>query len=229
MKKMINRISAYIFSFCFVVTLLITSIDYNCFNKDYYVREFARINNAEVIKTSEAELLDFCFVVLDYIQDNRDDMVAYATIDNEYREVFNEREKLHMLDVKELYLNAIAVRNTAFVLMLVSIAAYLLTARRKVLPLANAYQRTLYVIISLFAAILFYALIDFHNFWFNFHYLFFDNDLWLLDPRTSIMINMVPQQFFNDLVLKIIAYFLVPIIGLFAAVGVYKRKTNERD
>jgi len=229
MKKTITKIFAYLFSFTFVLTLLITSIDYNSFNKDFYVTEFNEINNAELIKTTEAELLDFCFVVLDYIQDDRDDMVTYATIDNEYREVFNDREKLHMVDVKNLYLNAMDIRNVSFVLMLVSFIGYLLLSNRKYKLLADAYKKTLIIIVVIFAALIFYALIDFQNFWINFHYLFFDNDLWLLNPNTSIMINMVPQQFFNDLVLRIVAYFIIPIIGFLVLVIVYIRRQHERD
>ena len=41
----------------------------------------------------------------------------------------------------------------------------------------------------------------------NFHYLFFDNDLFLLDPNTSIMINMFPSAFFMHMVFMIIAAF----------------------
>lgn len=229
MKKTITKVFAYLFSFSFVLTLLITSIDYNSFNKNFYEKEFSEINNAETIKTTEAELLDFCFVVLDYLQDSRDDMVTYATIDNQYREVFNEREKLHMVDVKALYLNAIDLRNVALITMIISLIAYLLLSNRKYKILADAYIRTLVIIIVIFAALLFYAILDFQNFWYNFHYVFFDNDLWLLDPNTSIMINMVPQQFFNDLVMKIVAYFLIPIISLLAIVLINKRRINERD
>jgi integral membrane protein (TIGR01906 family) len=229
MKKTITKVFAYVFSFSFVLTLLITSIDYNSFNKNFYEEEFSKINNAETIKTTEAELLDFCFVVLDYLQDSRDDMVTYATIDNQYTEVFNQREKLHMVDVKVLYLKAIDLRNIALITMIISLISYLLLSNRKYKILADAYIRTLVIIIVIFAALLFYAVLDFRNFWFNFHYLFFDNDLWLLDPNTSIMVNMVPQQFFNDLVMKIVAYFIIPIISLLAIVLVNKRRINERD
>jgi integral membrane protein (TIGR01906 family) len=224
MKKIIIKVFAYLFSFSFVLTLLITSIDYNSFNKNFYEEEFSKINNAETIKTTEAELLDFCFVVLDYLQDSRDDMVTYATIDNQYTEVFNQREKLHMVDVKVLYLKAIDLRNIALITMIISLISYLLLSNRKYKILADAYIRTLVIIIVIFAALIFYAILDFTNFWYNFHYLFFDNDLWLLDPRTSIMINMVPQQFFNDLVMKIVAYFIIPIISLLAIVLVNKRR-----
>ena len=52
-----------------------------------------------------------------------------------------------------------------------------------------------------------WAAADFDAFWLNFHYLFFDNDLFLLDPNTSIMINMFPSAFFMHMVFMIIATF----------------------
>ncbi len=52
-------------------------------------------------------------------------------------------------------------------------------------------------------AVAVWAAVDFNAFWINFHKLFFTNDLWLLDPAKSVLINMVPSQFFFDLVMRI--------------------------
>jgi uncharacterized membrane protein len=49
----------------------------------------------------------------------------------------------------------------------------------------------------------------------NFHYVFFDNDLFLLNPNVSIMINMFPESFFFDIVAAIIIVFAI-CIGLCA-------------
>ena len=63
----------------------------------------------------------------------------------------------------------------------------------------------------LFIAI--WCIVDFNAFWTQFHQTFFDNDLWLLDPNTSIMINMFPESFFFDIVASIIIV-LVIVCGL---------------
>jgi integral membrane protein (TIGR01906 family) len=67
--------------------------------------------------------------------------------------------------------------------------------------------------VILFIAI--WALADFNQFWTNFHLLFFDNDLWLLDPNTSIMINLFPGSFFFDLVTRIIAW----VVGIHVVIS----------
>ena len=227
MKTIISKILAYLFAFSIILVILITAIDLNSFNKNFYETEFKKINNADIIQTDEQSLLDFTFVVLDYTQDKREDMVTYATIANEYREVFNQREKLHMEDVKALYLNAISLRNLAAILI-VLIMMIFIVFKINFRLLAKAFIKTTWFALAIFAAILFYAILDFNNFWINFHYLFFDNDLWQLDPATSIMILMVPEQFFNDLVMRIIISFAIPLVICFLlAFKLRRNKVNE--
>lgn len=59
------------------------------------------------------------------------------------------------------------------------------------------------------AGIVVYAVIDFSRFWVLFHEIFFTNDLWLLDPNVSVMINMFPEEFFNGMVMRIILTFIL--------------------
>ena len=61
------------------------------------------------------------------------------------------------------------------------------------------------------------AAVDFNWFWTQFHHVFFTNDLWLLNPATSVLIQMVPEEFFSAIVLKILIWFAVVLalwIGL---------------
>ncbi|MDE6195978.1 MAG: DUF1461 domain-containing protein, partial [Erysipelotrichaceae bacterium] len=60
-----------------------------------------------------------------------------------------------------------------------------------------------------------YAIIDFDSFWTSFHYIFFSNDLWLLNPATDFMILMFPEQLFFQLVLRIIACFSIGMGSIF--------------
>ena len=42
-----------------------------------------------------------------------------------------------------------------------------------------------------------------------FHEMFFSNDLWLLDPNTDMLINIVPEPFFIDTSLYICITFII--------------------
>ena len=52
----------------------------------------------------------------------------------------------------------------------------------------------------------------------------FDNDLFLLDPASSIMINMFPESFFFDLVLLIIVSFVTVCLVCYFLMRKYERR-----
>lgn len=45
--------------------------------------------------------------------------------------------------------------------------------------------------------------IDFTKYFTYFHLLFFDNDLWILDPQRHVLIQMLPETFFRNTAIKI--------------------------
>ena len=55
---------------------------------------------------------------------------------------------------------------------------------------------------------------DFSKYFIVFHKIFFNNDLWVLDPRTDMLINIVPEGFFFDTAARIALVFAV-IVGMF--------------
>lgn len=66
-------------------------------------------------------------------------------------------------------------------------------------------------------AIALLLLSDFERYFTLFHEIFFDNDLWLLNPDTDLMINLVPEQFFFDTAMTIGIIFLGSALVVSAA------------
>ncbi len=54
----------------------------------------------------------------------------------------------------------------------------------------------------------------FSKYFIVFHKIFFDNDLWILDPKTDILINMVPEIFFFQTTMLIVALFVIMVLGV---------------
>jgi len=48
-----------------------------------------------------------------------------------------------------------------------------------------------------------------------FHQIFFDNDLWILDARTDLLINIVPEPFFMDTAARIAMLFAGSVLCIF--------------
>ena len=53
---------------------------------------------------------------------------------------------------------------------------------------------------------------DFNKYFIIFHHIFFNNDLWMLNPDTDLLINIVPEPFFMDTAARIAATYGVSVL-----------------
>lgn len=192
------------------------SIDFHAFHLNYYENSYAKLETAKGLGMSEEALNDATHVLLSYIKDQRDDLHCVHEVWGVEREIFNEREVKHMVDVKHLYLNARMICLSIGGIGLMSLAVLFFRIKRKKMTmvemlsdLKNGFYQVVLAFLIVIGFLLFYAFVDFERFWTVFHQIFFRNDLWLLDPRTSIMINMFPQEFFFGMVMRIAFTFIV--------------------
>lgn len=68
---------------------------------------------------------------------------------------------------------------------------------------------------------------DFTKYFTYFHLLFFDNDLWILNPKTDLLINIVPEGFFRDTAYAIAFLFLGVCLLLFLGAGFLRRRAKK--
>lgn len=206
----LTKIGTILASLMFFIGILLTVIFTISFDQRFYVDEYTANHQAEKIGMSEEDLMKSTNTLLDYLQDRRDDIVVEATIDGNPVEVFNERETLHMVDVKALFQKALTARDILLWGGLALLVLLLVKHRDGWLSLLqNAYRKSLWILGIVLAGLGIWAIADFYDFWVDFHYLFFTNTLFFLDPNTSIMINMFPENFFFDLVIRILIVFAV--------------------
>lgn len=212
------RVLSVIVSVCFLLGLIIQIVELRAFDRSFYEKEYALLETYDYIGISEADLLETTDVLLSYMEGDRKDMVVYATINGHEREVFNEREKLHMVDVVELIFYADAFKWIVVSSYLVMTFIYLSYGHYQEVGKSNLIAvGLLFVLLGVIGG---YILVDFDSFWTTFHLIFFDNDLWLLNPYTDVMIQMFPLQFFYDIVTQIVIISVVAI-ALFAGVSIY--------
>lgn len=196
--------------FLLAVALLLTIVDFCCFDLSFFQREYAAGGTAKKIGMSEADLMNATETLLDYLKDERDDILVIAEVKGNERQVFDSRETAHMVDVKTLYQGALVVRNVLLASAALMLVTCVVLARGRIRKtLRRGFLVGIVAMLVVIALILVYALLDFTGFWNHFHLLLFDNDLWLLDPRVSIMINMFPATFFSDLVMRVILWTVI--------------------
>ena len=227
MKKNRNSICGYLVCISAIIVMLITSLDVVCFHSGFYEREYENSDRAEALGVSDEDLMASTDALLDYLRGEREDIVVDIILRGNEREAFNNKEKMHMEDVKKLYDHVMLAR-TGCLLVLIGCFIYLaVKLKQNVLEfVAERFLKTAVCFVTAVVFLGFYALVDFTGFWTSFHRLFFRNELWLLDPTTDFMINMFPEQLFFHLIIWITVFFLIP----FALSGAlcYTYLKNER-
>jgi len=223
---LVKKILAYLFSLTLILTVFLGVINYCCFDEDFYYKHQQAHNTAKDIGVSEDGLKQMTTILLDYLQDKRDNIDLSLSVNNQEREVYDTREKQHMVDVKDLYQKALLVLKFSALIFIVSFLIYLFIKGDFKL-LLNSFNKVFIAFIALLLAIGLYALVDFDKFWTNFHQLFFDNDLWLLDPNTELMIRLLPSSFFSALVFRII-YLCLLIFLIIYIILLLGRKYDKR-
>ena len=228
-----HKILSEIFALCCIFTLLITLISQLCFDRSFFLKEYQEAETATYLRMSEEDLMKATDTLLDYLNDQRDDISVTATVNGVEREVFNQREILHMVDVKNLYQNVLLARNIMAIAAL-AIFAYLLTQfKNRVSLIATCLKRgfiSMTMIIGFGIGLLVvWILADFNSFWTSFHHLFFSNDLWQLNPATSIMINMFPENFFFDMVFRLSTAFILAYVLLFLGLNLLEKLLDKKN
>ncbi len=225
-----NKILAILFSLGFLIGTFLTVIDYACFDRNFYTTFYQENATYQSMGISEDDLDKMTDVLLTYIQDKRDDLSVLISYKNQRVEGFNDREISHMVDVKELYLSAMNVRNTAFIIAFLALILLIFGIGKKAgAYLFKAFVQVLVAFLAIIGALGLYAVMDFNSFWTNFHHVFFTNDLWLLNPATDRLIMMVPGNFFYALVSKIILITIMFWILSLVLLYVWQKRSKIYD
>ena len=215
-KTYLSWLLGLICAFSLMIVFLITSVEAVAYwTPHYYENEYTRYQVADDVHMEMNDLLYVTDEMMAYLRGSRDDLNIDPVVDGTPREFFNAREKAHMADVRNLFLGGLALRRLCLFLAAASVA---LLALFKV-PLKHLLPRMLCAGTVLFLGVT--ALLariistDFTKYFIIFHKIFFTNDLWQLDPRTDLLINIVPEPFFMDTAARIGITFCLMTGALF--------------
>lgn len=223
MKSLIHKSIAIGFSLILFLVLLFTSFQIIVYNLNYYEGQYEKRNIAHKVGVSEKDLMFITENMLKYLKDERNTLDMQVTVNNKLEEVFGQREKAHMVDVKDLFIMGTSIRNVgAIILVLFMIYFYFnKNIAFKVLGFIKYVFLAIIVLILLLSSLL---VINFNKYFTIFHEIFFDNDLWLLDPNEDILINIVPEDFFFETSMYILILFSFLMIISITIAEIIKRK-----
>lgn len=173
----------------------------------YFKNEYVKYNVAENISMDINDIMYVTYEMMDYLDNKREDLVVYTYVDGEEREFFNEREKQHMIDVKNLFTAGKNLRIFAFVIGVISLSIIAFKYKNIKTILSKGFVSVSTVIICISIILICIIQTDFTKYFTIFHEIFFNNDLWLLNPKTDLLINIVPEPFFIDTAIRIAVIF----------------------
>lgn len=215
--KFSHTILGILRAFALMVVLFITSIEaVTYWTPGYYEREYEKYGVLEDVHMEMEDLLDVTDEMMAYLRGRREDLRVPTIVNGQPREFFSEREIAHMEDVRGLFLAAINIRRgcLAVIAMVLGLLFMLKADLKRLLPRTICAGTLLF-----FAALAVLAGIistDFSKYFVIFHHIFFNNDLWILDPSVDLLINIVPEPFFMDTAARIGITFAVCVAAVFA-------------
>jgi integral membrane protein (TIGR01906 family) len=126
--------------------------------------------------------------------------------------LFNARETVHMADVRSLVQLMFKIQVLSVALALTLAAAMVILWPTRVLAAAALWGGLLTTaVIGIVGAV---ALSGFNAAWTQFHELAFTNSFWQLNPLTDHLIQMYPDQFWQDIATALGGFLMVQAVGL---------------
>ena len=232
--KQTQKISAVIMMFLLIGVLLLTSFQVAIYGDSqyrFYEREYKKYQVADSLNMTMDNIMDVTDQMMAYLIGKKAELSVITDVDGETQDFFNEQDRFHMGEVKDLFLGGLKIRNIMLVAVLLILI--LLAARKadliKLLP--RAYFVTLGItgVITVVLGGLFAS--DFDKYFRIFHEIFFDNDQWMFDPATDYMIRMLPEGFFYDFVFRIGGFFVgsLAVLGVVSAACIFVEKCKKKN
>ena len=216
MKQLMLLLVTVIISISLFFIGVYTAIEAVGYNDHFYYSQYVKNDTPENTDISLDDLMSITDEMQLFLQGERTDFNIYATVAGTYQSVFTQDEQSHMMDVQVLFLRFRLIRNLS-VGVIVLLAAFMIVKYRyrmyRILRTAGIID------LVLLCLLLISGVFFFEQMFIAFHYLFFTNMNWSFDPLHSVLINMVPEEFFIAAATRIAAYstaFFMIIAVIFA-------------
>ena len=226
-RNISDHVMKLIFIVIFPLIVLLSVIQIYSFNQDFYMNQYEKNQVSKISKISLENLDDVTEVIIDYLKDNRKNLEFQTEIDGEIVEVFGKREKLHMEDVKELFQKGFVIRNYGIILIFICITIFFKFSASGKKLIFNSLLLSSILSFSIILILFIMIKMNFMKYFTHFHKIFFDNDLWLLDPRKDVLIQILPIEFFINISIKIGTLFTSIKVVIFSVSLLKLKQLNK--
>lgn len=230
-------VTGFVFGIAFIFVVFVTSFEVACYGDyGFYQKEYEKydVNNPDtIVDMSMEELMRVTKEMMKYLRGEREDLVIYAKIDGVQKEMFQDIEKSHMVDVRELFLCALEQRILCMILLGGSLVLLYFfndkNLRKTIFCVCKYITRTIWSAFLILGILICLCLIHFDAVFVAMHLILFDNENWLLDPSVSRLINILPEGFFIDMGIRIAISFILINFLILSLAFLSKRGMIDRN
>ncbi len=218
--------SRWVATACFIIAaplfLVLTNVRIAATEERVYEYSFAQYNAEVVTGVDRAQLDGAAATIVDYFRTGESDELLdiRVVVNGQEEALYNQREILHMRDVKDLMQLTFRVHEISFVFLVGYVVVVFLWTRERALR-----QLAVQTIVAGASTVVLLGVgaiavvLGFDRLFEQFHLLSFSNDFWRLNPATDRLIQMFPEGFWFDVtlgvgVLTAIEGGLVAMLGL---------------
>ena len=216
MKKLTTLISV-VAMMCVVIAALAFSIwaaVYGDSHYGFYKKEYQKYEVTEDLDMNIDHVMYVTEHMMNYLIGKEEKLSVVTTVEGKEQDFFNERDRLHMADVRNLFLGGIKVG----VVCIIAAVVILGIMKRKEEDWKRLFLKSYmmaiatWIFVCVLLGIAFY--VDFTTCFTIFHKIFFTNNFWMFDPATDYMIRMLPEGFFSDMVIRVAEVFGIVLIDV---------------
>ena len=188
-----KKILLVILIFSLSLFSLLIAVESNAFDESHFGRNIYDNNIEEITGKDYFELKNIYRHLTIYLKGKAGNEILERD--------FNEREILHMVDVQELFRIGFILKYISLIASLGIIIYFFRTKEFEIL--GRFILKGMFINWALLGLLVLMIYFDFNKYFTYFHHIFFTNDLWLLDPDTDLLIQMLPENFFSSIAMNI--------------------------
>lgn len=226
--RILGLAARWLFILCLPVLLLTASIGVAVNSLWFYKYGFEKYSISQTTGLAEVELEKAAKGLIGYFNSGEEDINLSVVKDGQPFELFNQREIIHLKDVKGLiWLNYTVLLGTLIYALCYAGVSLLWRKRRYWRRLAWSVVGGGGITLALILALGLGTLLGFDQLFLQFHLISFTNPFWQLDPTTDYLIMLFPQGFWFDVTLFCLLTTVFGTVVLGGAAGVYLKRTKE--
>lgn len=196
--KFAEKVIYWLFACCLTVLLITSAIRWEVNEIRLYDYGFDKYQIDQATGIDKSELRRIARHLIGYFNSETDTAQIMVTKDGGEFNLFNERELIHLRDLRNLIQIDYCVQMAALSLMVICIFVLILVFRAGWLVFVRGLFWGGILTVGLVATLALLALFGFEQLFILFHLVSFPNEYWILDPAKDYLIRLFPEGFFYD-------------------------------